>query len=214
MEFQGDSYVASSIPMFLIILFAVCTIIGNLMALLVLGQSSQLRSPAHLLMANLAALDFMTGVVVMTYTVNHALNGEIEQANGNPRNNSNADIACQTAGTFRVISITGSCYTLVALSYERYVAIAYPLKHFHMITTRSVSVYIIIIWTLATIVGVLPFFGVGQYQFSQHQFICWPQGSNGDAFVIVFVLSVFCATFIAMIVMYISLSVLLRSIVV
>ncbi|XP_033634876.1 histamine H2 receptor-like [Asterias rubens] len=195
---QGDDGdVASSIPLFLTIFLTVFTAVGNLIALLVLGQSRQLRSPAHFLMANLAALDFLTGGVVMTFTIDHALNAETMS----PVNDYNA--GCQLAGFLRVLSISGSSFTLVALSYERYVAIIYPLKHTHMITTQTAAVYSITIWILAVFIAVMPFWGVGKYQFSDHQLICWPQGVNGVAFVIMFLSSAFAATFLTMILMYI-----------
>ncbi|XP_022104695.1 beta-1 adrenergic receptor-like [Acanthaster planci] len=190
---QDDRGIAVSISMVLSTSFLILTVTGNLLVLLVLGRAGQLRATVRLLLVNLAVLDLTLGCFVLPYVVNPS-NDSLS-----PQGSPDSAVFCQAVGFMRVLSLSGSSFTLFALSYERYVAIAYPLKHMHMITVETVVKYMVVIWLLAVTVAVLPFLGLGQYLYSPHQFVCWPEGHT---FTLVFVFLVFFTTFVNMVFMY------------
>ncbi|XP_038077301.1 dopamine D2-like receptor [Patiria miniata] len=196
---QENQQIAVTVSVFLNTSFLILTVAGNFLVLLVLGRACQLRAPVRLLLANLAVPDLVLGGFVLPYVVHTSLNGSTESTNENSRDYSNSEGFCQAVGFIRVLCLAGSSFTLFALSYERYVAIAYPFKHMYLISVETVLKYALVIWILAALVAVLPFLGLGQYRYSPHQFVCWPEGNT---FNLVFFFVVFCTTLFTMVFLY------------
>lgn len=112
-----------------------------------------LRSPSTFLIANLSVADFFMGTVSLLRAAEL-----LYKYNGIP------DVpVLNIAGYFiGAVSILAAVSTLMAMSYERYVAIIKPFRYPQAITTKRVKVAMAGIWVNAFVMCILPLSSVKQ----------------------------------------------------
>ncbi|KAL9973034.1 hypothetical protein ACROYT_G019441 [Oculina patagonica] len=110
-----------------------------------------LRTPSVFLIANLSVADFFTGIVsylrAVGWTYKYCGLGNLSILN----------ISQYFIGA---LSILAAVLTLMAMSYERYIAVIKPLEYPQKITITRAKIAIAVIWINAVIMSVLPASGL------------------------------------------------------
>ena len=128
------------------------TVIGNGLIFLSIIRFKFLRTKMHILIGNLALSDLMVGLVLIPFD----LVGDFVGLNHNK-------IYCLSKLCLFVVSLGGSCFSLLLISIERLIAIAYPLARRNCFTKCKLSVLLIIGWIYVFACGVPPLFGWNSY---------------------------------------------------
>ena len=133
-----DRYVTNFVTGILNALLTPCTIVANSLVVLVIIKKVSLRSPLNLLLGCLAVSDFLVGLLVEPSYVAFRL-GE----------NQHWFVPCElrlfdSMGFFTCYGV--SLVTLCAISWERFLALFYPLQYYRVIRSSRVLKLIIAIW--------------------------------------------------------------------
>ncbi|XP_050432569.1 neuropeptide SIFamide receptor-like [Adelges cooleyi] len=111
-----------------------------------------MHNVTNYLIANLAVADLSVTVFVLPL---HLLSGNrISIVKNIP------SWACKMISFVSCLSLTASCYFLVAVSVERFLVIWYPLKHHHIATGR-IRFVIAVVWSVSAVLSVPPALFVG-----------------------------------------------------
>ncbi|XP_069618765.1 olfactory receptor 11L1-like [Ranitomeya imitator] len=131
------------IPFFLILFLIYCaTISGNFLIIVLFLQSKTLQSPMYFFIAQLSLCDILlTTDIVPTLLLTVLYGGSSVTLFG-----------CILQFSFFVLSEISECFLLSVMSYDRYLAIRYPLRYNaimnHMFCVLSVS----ILWLIAFVI--------------------------------------------------------------
>ena len=98
---------------------------GNLLVLLIIARFRRMRTRTNLLLANMSAIDLLTGLLAMPFSMITAFHGE---------NWKLGDTACQINGFLNALFIASSIHTLMYLSIHKYFSIRNVFKN--TITTK------------------------------------------------------------------------------
>ena len=129
------------------------TVIGNTLILICLFKFRRLRTPMGILIGSLASTDLFTGAVVIPLDVFGLTNNIYD----------NSKYACLVRlGTF-VVLLGTSILNMLAISTERFVSLAYPLKHMSSKTIVFVKCFISLSWVSMIVIGFFPLFGFNSY---------------------------------------------------
>ncbi|XP_033122645.1 adenosine receptor A3-like [Anneissia japonica] len=133
-------------PKMLSIPFAVitlCVIIGNIFVIFSVYRIPSLRKPCYLILASMAVLDILTGFIGIFVVLRLALRGRFFYFG-------------DTVGwLIQKLSVSGVGFSLfhhMFLAGERYFAIMYPYVYNVKVHTRSVVIFLIVVWTVALLV--------------------------------------------------------------
>lgn len=135
---QKISHFLQTIFIFLYSIIVVIAIGGNSIVCYLVYAYKRMRTIPNYFLVNLAISDIIMAIfcIPFTFVANLLLNywpfGET---------------MCPLVNYLQVMSVFLSAYTLVAMSFERYIVIVHPFKP--RITTRKTTFVIIIIWILA-----------------------------------------------------------------
>jgi len=148
-----------------IFLCIVCltTIIGNGIVLLVFAKSKRvLRSPCHILLANLAVADFLVGLLVMpVLTSLTVLNYKYYWGK----------LMCRFGEYLHFCLCACSTLSMVAICLERFVGVKYPMHHKRILTKKRVRIISVAIWILAFGLSAVPL-TVWPIRGATSQFMC------------------------------------------
>ena len=128
------------VPLFLVLFFIyVITMVGNLGLIFLIWKDPHLHTPMYLFLGNLAFTDACTSSSVTPKMLMKFLN----------KNDMISLGECFSQFYFFCSSATAECYLLVAIAYDRYVAICNPLHYVVIMSKRLCSVhkYVISNWT-------------------------------------------------------------------
>ena len=129
------------------------TFIGNMLILMCLLKFKQLRSPMGILIGSLAVTDLLTGSVLIPLDL-YGLHSSLYSHK----------YACLfRLGTF-VALLGSSILHMLAISTERFVALAFPLKHISSKTMTVVKIFIPVAWTSMLSLGYIPLTGLNSYK--------------------------------------------------
>jgi len=141
----GDVWAPKVVSLFsasIISLISVVVTIGNILVLLVIYKDplNKLKTPFTYFIVNLAFADLLVGVVtcpVYVYTLVLESTGELSET------------MAKTYHMAFFISATASILSLVALSIDRYVTIAFPLKYKYYFSNKRCRGITAVIWFVA-----------------------------------------------------------------
>lgn len=138
------------IAMGMVTLLSVCGILGNALAIFVFArQRNKLSSTVFIL--TLAVTDFITSLVTMPYTVVMEL---MDYDIG-------YDFPCKLYQFMKTTTIPFSAFVMVTIALDRYLCIVYPFKH--IMTLKKAKIVVILLASLAFIVGILASLMIGTY---------------------------------------------------
>lgn len=133
---------------------AVPIIFGNLLTLISWLKFKILRRRSNILVVNLALTDLMVGLVLIPYEICSYVVPHMEIAK----------VTCILRFTFFILFMLTSFTTLLAISVERYIAIAYPLHYSHYITGSRIVGSIVAMWCFNTALSVAPLIGWNNWE--------------------------------------------------
>ncbi|XP_033111578.1 adenosine receptor A2b-like [Anneissia japonica] len=133
--------------LFLEVLIAISSVIGNGFALWILFVTPRLQTITNHFIASLAFADFLVGLLGIPFAILTSL-GLPENFRG-----------CLIMLTFLLWLCGTSTFSLIGVTLERYVAVLCPLRYPSLVTVNKTYVVIAISWAGAAIIGFLPAFG-------------------------------------------------------
>ncbi|XP_068129433.1 olfactory receptor 6B1-like [Hyperolius riggenbachi] len=104
----------------------ILTIVGNVLIVLLVSGSKKLHSPMYFFLCHLSSLDILLSTNVVPYLLSTLL-GTAKTMSLN---------ACFTQYYFNSSSTVSECLLLMAMSYDRYVAICIPLNYIMIMNTK------------------------------------------------------------------------------
>ena len=138
---EGWSWTMPNWSWFIIVKFlaAIIGFFGNLLVILVLFQRRSPRRSTDTLVLALAIADALTSAFIVPIPVAISVPGTWIGV-----------VYCKViySTIFWQICVTGSIYTLVGISVERFCAVAYPLYFRRKFTRRRVTVTIVVMWMI------------------------------------------------------------------
>ncbi|XP_045606608.2 alpha-1A adrenergic receptor-like [Procambarus clarkii] len=127
----------------------VLTIGGNVLVLLAVFMSRNLRSSTHYLIVNLAVADLLLGTTVLPFSATLEVSGKWYFG----------EVFCGVWATADVLCCTASIWSLCVISLDRYIGVTRPLAYSTIMTERRMCVLIAAVWALATVISIGPAFG-------------------------------------------------------
>ncbi|KAM6221173.1 follicle-stimulating hormone receptor [Rhynchocyon petersi] len=144
----------------LIWFISILAITGNTIVLVILTTSQYKLTVPRFLMCNLAFADLCIGVYLLViasvdiHTKSQYHNYAIDWQTG---------AGCEAAGFFTVFGSELSVYTLTAITLERWHTITHAMQLDAKVQLRHAASIMLVGWTFAFVVALLPIFGVSSY---------------------------------------------------
>lgn len=126
------------------------TIVGNILVGFSVYYFPRLRRPTNYLIVSLAVSDLLVGLLSLPFRISQTINGEAW-----PDDLGKA--GCQFWIWIDMICSGASILNLVAISFDRLLAVKWPLTYQENMTTRRAFLMISFVWVYALIVGSLSF---------------------------------------------------------
>ena len=136
-NFDYESTVRQVISVFLIIMSG----IGNPLVVCAIYRFRSLRTISNLIILNLSVTDLLFSLITVPVTIFMLAEDKSTNSSG----------LCVFAGMTAGLLGTASIYTLVFISFERFLATNYPLKHRSIFSKKAVKIGLLVIWIFVTI---------------------------------------------------------------
>ncbi|XP_072025215.1 G-protein coupled receptor 161-like [Amphiura filiformis] len=173
-------------------MFSLIAITGNSLVLSSIIKYRTLRSFTSVFIGNLAVVDFMVGITLMPFALISCITWDwiFDQK------------FCQLCGFVNLLLPLASILTLVAIAFDRYIAIVKSLHYHEWITKKTVCLFIGWIWGQSFLFSMCPLLGWGAYAYSYSQSLCIVKWEEDQSFAIVGLVFCFVLPFVAMIFCY------------
>ena len=131
------------------ILFITVAIIGNISVLYIISKYRNLKSIPNYLIANLAVSDLLyeifgsTALAIITFTKTWLL----------------GHTYCYFIGVTNITLWFSSVWTLIVISFNRFVAVYKPLRVRSLFTTKRIFFVVVSIWFVAVVISIFPLLG-------------------------------------------------------
>lgn len=150
LPYEGFLYAESVLTAAVNLVCAVVATSANAVIVLTIWKSSQLHTPAFVLLACLAVADFSTGLIVQpTYFIS-----KIANFLGNEELNCASRLVMECVAW---MSAAVSCMCYASISGERYLALHFHLKYVQMITVQRVLYFIAFYWASTAVLSLSRF---------------------------------------------------------
>ena len=126
---------------------AIAAVVGNALVVCVFARYVVLRTITNYYVISLAIADLLVGLV--------GIPSAIATSVGLPRDFH----GCLLMTSLLMLLCTGSIFSLVAVTTDRFWAIMYPFSYTATMTRKKALTAIAVCWTLATFTGLLPVMG-------------------------------------------------------
>nr|BAQ54849.1 opsin, rhodopsin-7 like [Anax parthenope] len=139
----------------LAVLYAIVMIIGvsgNFLVIFMFCRCKSLRTPANILVMNLAVSDCFLLLKMPIFIYNSIFLGPALGAFG-----------CQLYGFLGGLTGTTSIATLAAIALDRYFVVLYPLEPLKVPTRARARACVLLAWAYGAIFSSIPLFGINQY---------------------------------------------------
>ncbi|BFZ22018.1 hypothetical protein BsWGS_25057 [Bradybaena similaris] len=144
------------------VLISIMAVTCNCLLIYVIVRSRLLKTPTNMFIASLAVGELLTGVFGIPFAAASVVSSDWPFSVA----------LCQMSASLQVIGRSASTYSLVAICVDRWLAVSRPLKYSHLLTLRSSSISLAIIWLLAAVVGLLPLGPWGSYRYATDYYLC------------------------------------------
>ncbi|XP_019622309.1 PREDICTED: neuropeptide FF receptor 2-like [Branchiostoma belcheri] len=132
---QGTAFIVVFILAYLSV-FLLC-VVGNLLVIVVVALNRNMRTVTNFFIANLAAADLLVGVFSLPFNLADSILTSWPFG----------EAMCKTFLTVRVLSVSASVFTLVAIAVDRYYAVVHPTSPRF---TKTAMMYILsAVWIVA-----------------------------------------------------------------
>ncbi|XP_045206566.1 cholecystokinin receptor-like [Mercenaria mercenaria] len=139
---QNDDDISLKIAIGIYSTIFILAVVGNSLVILTLVQNKRMRTVTNVFLLNLAISDLLLAVFCMPFTLVPIM----------IRNFIFGPFMCITIRYAQGVSVGASCFTLVAISLERYFAICRPLHSRRWQTLSHAYKVIAVCWTIALII--------------------------------------------------------------
>ena len=130
-------------------------IAGNFLVILAVIKFRKLRTSLNMFIASLAMSDMLVGFPTIPMYITYYVKGDVLI---------NFKYLCLSRYAFVVASMSGSIISLTFMSFDRYIAIVYPLHYPTIMTKHRVQFMLLGLWTYGVVFSVMPFVGVNVWQ--------------------------------------------------
>jgi len=145
-----------------------CGIIGNLLIITAFCSKKSLQNVTNIFLVQLACVDFTKAVFILIPKVYTQL---LEQCDIVP-------VYCPISGFISTISFVHSALLLAAIGVVRYVKMIHSTSFDRIFATRKLVCYCLFLAIQTISLGVVPFFGGGEYKYSPYHGVCFTDWSN------------------------------------
>lgn len=153
-HFNQDKHSSNSVvTAACLIVIAVIAFGGNLLVLVSIGVSRNLRSSADMLLANLAVADLGQAVVTIPLRVTGFLHADDQET---------SLIPCYVVTTFSILFGGASTISVMLVTIDRFLAIRWPFKYCTLSTARIFIPIVAVSWLYMFFLAILPLVGWGQ----------------------------------------------------
>ncbi|XP_076467554.1 cholecystokinin receptor type A-like [Babylonia areolata] len=147
----------------------VLSVVGNVLVVVTLAQNKKMRTVTNVFLLNLAVSDLLLAVFCMPFTIIPLL----------LRSFVFGEVMCVLIRYVQGLSVAVSCFTLVAISLERYFAICRPLQSRSWQTRSHAYRSIAVCWLLAAVL-MLPVAVFHQLKKMRRAYICVELWEDAD----------------------------------
>ncbi|CAI9729616.1 cholecystokinin receptor type A-like [Octopus vulgaris] len=130
------------IPFYIIIF--ILAVVGNSLVILTLVQNKRMRTVTNVFLLNLSISDLLLAVFCMPFTLIPTIMQDFIFGK----------TVCVMIRYLQAVSVAVSCFTLVAISLERYFAICRPLQSRSWQTVTHAYISIVICWALSAMITI------------------------------------------------------------
>ncbi|CAF0725039.1 unnamed protein product [Rotaria sordida] len=120
---------------------SIFTVCGNILVLYAIQTEKNLRTVSNLFILSLALADLAVGLFVMPLSAAQIIAGRWPFSS----------VICKMWLSIDYVASTASIFNLVLLSLDRYWAVVYPLRYLRKRTRRRATVFILIVWFIASL---------------------------------------------------------------
>ncbi|XP_042217339.1 alpha-1A adrenergic receptor-like [Homarus americanus] len=148
-EWTTNSLVEAVVKSVVLATIVMLTIGGNVLVLLAVFMSRNLRSSTHYLIVNLAVADLLLGTTVLPFSATLEVSGKWYFG----------QVFCGVWATADVLCCTASIWSLCVISLDRYIGVTRPLAYSTIMTEKRMCVLIAAVWALSIVISIGPAFG-------------------------------------------------------
>ncbi|KAI8128253.1 hypothetical protein FF38_08963 [Lucilia cuprina] len=188
-EWPLERVVSTIVPVFFGII-GLAGLLGNALVILVVVANQQMRSTTNLLIINLAVSDILFVIFCVPFTATDYVLPEWPFGN----------LWCKFVQYMIVVTCHCSVYTLVLMSFDRFLAVVHPVTSMSLRTERNATLAIILAWILiiTTAIPVALAHSVRIYQFHGHDYTACVFSSDKEVWSLLgFQLSFFLSSYVA-----------------
>ncbi|XP_074415803.1 adenosine receptor A2a [Scleropages formosus] len=130
------------------LVIAALSTVGNLLVCVAVGMNRKLHTVTNYFLVSLAVADICVGALAIPCAIMTDM--------GIPRHNL---YLCLLMLSVLIMLTQSSIFSLLAVAVERYVAIFHPFQYQSLMTPRNAVLVILVTWTLAFLIGLVPLMG-------------------------------------------------------
>lgn len=153
---------ADIIQVLMVAIVMVLSILGNTAIFYVILRVRRLHCPTGFLLVNLTVIDILMAGILLPLR----MSGILSESRGY------GDISCAVIGFIQNVLSYACVLTVLAVSFDRYLAIVLPLRYKSRVTSTRTTIAVLCIWGYSVLCGCYPLIGWGQYSYIPGLWLC------------------------------------------